>query len=160
MKAYSIDLRAKIIKLYEEGKISQRKLSEQFDVALSFIEKLIKQYRETGSVAPKKRIVQTPTKLNQEQIKVLEKLVEENNDATLDELSQMLHECTGELISRVTVGRMLKKLNLTFKKNVASNRKRKRKSAATTIWFLAISARNPCQGHDFYRWVRHKFSSN
>jgi transposase len=133
MKAYSIDLRAKIIKLYEEGKISQRKLAEQFDVALSFIEKLIKQYRETGSVAPKKRIVQTPSKLNQEQLKVLEKLVEENNDATLDELSQMLHECTGKLISRVTVGRMLKKLNLTLKKNVASNRKRNRKSAATTI---------------------------
>ncbi len=54
MKAYSIDLRAKIIKLYEEGKISQRKLAEQFDVALSFIEKLIKQYRETGSVAQRR----------------------------------------------------------------------------------------------------------
>lgn len=121
MKAYSIDLREKIIKLHEEGKVSQRKLAKQFDVALSFIEKLIKQYRQTCSVAPKKRTVQTPTKLNHEQLKVLEKIVEEHNDATLDELSQMLHEQTGVLISRVTVDRMLKKLNLTFKKNVASN---------------------------------------
>lgn len=130
MKAYSIDLRAKIIKLYEEGKVSQRKLAEQFDVALSFIEKLIKQYRETGSVAPKKRTVQTPSKLNQEQLKVLEKLVEENNDATLDELSQMLHECTGKLISRVTVGRMLKKLNLTFKKKRCIQPKKKPKECS------------------------------
>jgi len=133
MRAYSIDLREKIVKLYEEGKISQRQLAKQFDVALSFIEKLIKQYRQTGSVEPKKRTEQTPTKLNHEQLKVLEKLVEENNDATLDKLSQMLHETTGVMISRVTVARMLKKLNLTFKKNIASNRKRKRKSAATAI---------------------------
>jgi len=67
-------------------------------------------------VQPKKRTVQTPTKLNHEQLEVLEKLAEENNDATLDELSQMLHEQTGVLISRVTVDRMLKKLNITFKK--------------------------------------------
>ena len=124
MKAYSIDLREKIIKLHEGGKISQRQLAKQFDVALSFIEKLIKQYRQTGSVEPKKRIEQTPTKLNREQLKVLEKIVEEHNDATLDELSQMLREQTGVLISRVTVDRMLKKLNVTFKKNVASSRKR------------------------------------
>ena len=91
MRAYSIDLREKIIKLSEEGKISQRKLAKQFDVALSFIEKLIKQYRETGSVEPKKRTAQTPTKLNHEQLKVLEKLADEHNDATLEELSQMLH---------------------------------------------------------------------
>jgi transposase len=133
MRAYSIDLREKIIKLSEEGKISQRKLAKQFDVALSFIEKLIKQYRQTGSVEPKKRTVQTPTKLNYEQLEILEKLAEENNDATLDELSQMLHKHTGVMISRVTVDRMLKKLNITFKKNVASNRKRERKSPATAI---------------------------
>lgn len=133
MRAYSIDLREKIIKLSEEGKISQRKLAKQFDVALSFIEKLIKQYRETGNFEPKKRTVQTPTKLNHEQLEVLEKLAEQNNDATLEELSQMLQEQTGVLISRVTVDRMLKKLNITFKKNITSNRKRERKSAATAL---------------------------
>ena len=77
--------------------------------------------------------MQTPTKLNHEQLEVLEKLAEQNNDATLEELSQMLHEQTGVLISRVTVDRMLKKLNITFKKNITSNRKRERKSAATAL---------------------------
>ena len=65
MKAYSLDLRQKIVDAYLEGKISQRLLAKQFRVALSFIEKLLKQYRETESIAPKVRRQQTPTKLNQ-----------------------------------------------------------------------------------------------
>jgi putative transposase len=116
MRAYSIDLRLKIVELHKEGKISQRKLAQQFHVALSFIEKLLKQEKETGNIEPKKRTVQTPTKLTPEQIKILDQLVEEHNDATLDELSQLLEDRTGLLISRVTVDRMLRKLNLTFKK--------------------------------------------
>jgi transposase len=116
MRAYSIDLRRKIVELHKEGKISQRKLAQQFHVALSFIEKLLKQEKETGNIEPKKRTKQTPTKLTPEQIKVLDQLVEEYNDATLDELSQLLEDRIGVLISRVTVDRMLRKLNLTFKK--------------------------------------------
>jgi transposase len=84
---------------------------------LSFIEKLLKQYRETGSIAPKKRTEQTPTKLNTEQLATLKQLVTDNNDATLAELCDLLLGKTGVLISISTVERMLKKLNLTVKKN-------------------------------------------
>jgi len=48
MKAYSTDLRQKIIDVYGKEQISQRQLAKRFDVALSFIVKLLKQYRETG----------------------------------------------------------------------------------------------------------------
>ena len=48
MKAYSLDLRQKIIDTYLAGDISQRQLAKRFRVALSFIEKLLKQYRETS----------------------------------------------------------------------------------------------------------------
>ncbi|WP_216595225.1 hypothetical protein [Cylindrospermum stagnale] len=48
---------------------------------LSFIEKLLKWHRETGTIAPKKRTKQTPTKLNTEQLSVLKQIVEVNNDA-------------------------------------------------------------------------------
>jgi transposase len=124
MKAYSLDLRQKIVETYVEGNISQRQLAKQFRVALSFVEKLLKQHRETGNIAPKKRMNQTPTKLNDEQLKVLEHLVEENNDATLEELRELLEQKTGVRIGRSTVDRMLRKLDLTVKKNTASNRKR------------------------------------
>ena len=124
MKAYSLDLRQKIVDAYAQGNRSQRQLAQQFGVALSFIEKLLKQQRETGSIAPKVRTQQTPTKLNVEQLKVLEQLVEAQNDATLDELRYQLKQKTGVLIGRSTVDRMLTKLNLTVKKNTPSNRKR------------------------------------
>jgi hypothetical protein len=43
MKAYSLDLRQKIIQVYENEEVSQRQLAKRFCVALSFIEKLLKQ---------------------------------------------------------------------------------------------------------------------
>jgi len=125
MKAYSLDLRQKIVDTYAEGNTSQRQLALQFRVALSFIEKLLKQYRETGSLAPKQRTEQTPTKLNSEQLAVLEQLVEQSNDATLDELRYQLAQKTGVLIGRSTVDRMLTKLNLTFKKKHSTPRKKR-----------------------------------
>lgn len=139
MKAYSLDLRQKIVDAYAEGNISQRQLAKQFRVALSFVEKLLKQHRETGNIAAKKRMNQTPTKLNDEQLQVLEQLVEENNDATLEELRDLLKQKTGVQIGRSTVDRMLRKLDLTVKKNTVSNRKRERTSATGTCPVLATS---------------------
>lgn len=137
MKAYSLDLRQKIVDAYAEGNLSQRQLAKQFRVALSFVEKLLKQQRETGDIAPKKRTNQTPTKLNEAQLQVLEQLVEQHNDATLEELRDLLEQKTGVWIGRSTVDRMLTKLDLTVKKNTASGRERKRPSAKATGRVLA-----------------------
>lgn len=116
MKAYSLDFRQKIIDTYLEGGISQRQLAERFKVALSFIEKLLKQYRETGSIAPKVRIQQTPPKLNEEQLNVLKEIVSANNDATLEEIRNQLANSTGILIGRSTVDRMLHRMEIRVKK--------------------------------------------
>ncbi len=48
MKAYSLDLRQKIIDVYKQEEISQRQLAQRFCVALSFVVKLLRQYRKTG----------------------------------------------------------------------------------------------------------------
>lgn len=133
MKAYSLDLRQKIVDTYVESNISQRQLAERFRVALSFIEKLLKQDRETGTIAPKVRTEQTPSKLSAEQLEVLQQLVAANNDATLEELRTLLHHQTGVLIGRSTVDRMVQKLNITVKKNTARQRERERTGATTTL---------------------------
>ena len=125
MKAYSLDLRQKIIDTYREGGVSQRQLAKRFRVALSFIEKLLKQYRETGSIAPKVRTSQTPTKLSEEELSVLSSIVKANNDATLNELRSQLEQQTGVLIGRSTLDRMLHLLDLSVKKNTTCYRKRK-----------------------------------
>ncbi|WP_346294146.1 transposase [Sphaerothrix gracilis] len=123
MKPYSLDLRQKIIDVYENEPISQRQLAKRFGVALSFIEKLLKQKRQTGSITPKVRTEQTPTKLTTKQLAVLEQLVEDHNDATLVELAKLLEAKTGVRISRSTVDRMLKKLDLSVKKTLHASEK-------------------------------------
>lgn len=120
MKAYSIDLRQKIIEVYEKEKISQRQLAQRFGVALSFIFKLLKQYRQTGEIAPRPFNGGVRLKLTPEKLDVLLDLIENNNDATLEELCSMLKEKTQISISRATMGRMTQKLKLTVKKNTTS----------------------------------------
>lgn len=142
MKAYSLDLRQKIVNLYEEGNISQRQLAKQFNVALSFVQKMLRQKLELGHIEPKIRLEQTPTKLNQEQLTILEQLVTDNNDATLAELREMLFQKTGVMIGRSTVDRMLSKLNITVKKNTAPDRKRIRPSSTTAGRILATNSRH------------------
>jgi transposase len=133
MKPHSIAFRQKIIEVHEVEGISQRKLAKRFNVALSFIQKLLKQYRETDSLAPKVRTQQTPAKLNDEHLTVLRRLVEERNDATLEELrKQLIHE-TGIDVSRSTVDRALDKLGLTLKKRRSMLTRRKLSESSLSV---------------------------
>lgn len=125
MKAYSIDFRRKIIKAHEDESISQRQLAKRFGVAKSFIQKLLKQYRETDSVAPKTRTQQTPPKLTAAHLAELRQLVEEQNDATLEELRAQLAAKIDLVVSRSTIDRALRKLDLTLKKRRSMPMKRK-----------------------------------
>jgi transposase len=125
MKAYSLDLRQKIVDAYATGDISQRKLAKNFGVALSFVQTLLKRQRELGTIAPKVRTEQTPTKLNDEQLEILRQLVEAQPDATLAELRDHLYEKTSIFIGVATVDRMVRlKLNLRFKKKSLSHQER------------------------------------
>jgi transposase len=116
MKAYSIDLRQKIIDAYQREKISQSDLALRFGVSQSFVSKLVKQYRETGEVAPKPFRGGVKLTLQPKDLEILAELIENNNDASLEELCELLKEKTGIVISRATMGRMTKKLNFTWKK--------------------------------------------
>ncbi len=81
---------------------------------------------------------------------MLGQLVEENNDATLEELPDLVEASTGIRVGRSTIDRMLKRLNLTLKKNVPRQRKRKRACPTATRRLLAVSARSARQGADFH----------
>jgi transposase len=124
MPPYSLEFRQRIIDIYAEGKTSQRQLAQRFRVAPSFVQKILKQYRETGSIEPKQRLEQTPTKLNSAQLVIVKNLVEANNDATLAELCDLLVEETNIRVGVSTMFRMLEKQGLTLKKNTSSQRER------------------------------------
>jgi transposase len=122
MRAYSLDFRRKIIEAYTEENLSYRQLAARFRVALSFVVKLIKQWRETGDLNPRPHGGGTPLKLSPEEILVLADIVQAQNDATLMEIKEELKQRTGTSVSCSTISRVLKRLNLT--------RRRKRYRAA------------------------------
>lgn len=124
MQPYSLEFRQRIVDTYAEENTSQRQLAQRFRVASSFVQKILKQYRETGSIEPKQRLEQTPTKLNSAQLDILKNIVEANNDATLAELCDLLKQETNIRVGVSTMFRMLKKQDLTLKKNTSSERKR------------------------------------
>ena len=127
MRPYSLDFRQKIIEVYEEEKISIRKLAERFHVAKSFIQKLLKQARETGDIKPYRQGGNPPPKVQGSNLVTLIKILEENNDATLEELCKLLKSETGIKISRATMGRISQKLDYTWKKKPCMRQKKKRK---------------------------------
>ena len=122
MKAYSVDLRQKIIDAHNQQEGSQRQLAKRFRVSLTFIENLLKRYRTDGTVEPRAHGGGQVAKLSPEQETGLASLVEEDNDAILVELCNRLEQRVGVRVSRATMGRIVQKLKLTRKKNFARNK--------------------------------------
>jgi transposase len=115
MKAYSSDLRKKIIETYQNESISQRQLAKQFRVAPSFVTKLLKQFRDIGNLEPKPKSGR-PRRLNATQIQIVQDLVDAKNDITLEELCTTLNQQFEVAVSQPTMCRVLQRLNLTRKK--------------------------------------------
>lgn len=136
MKFYPVEFRQKILDCYYNEPISQRQLAKRFRVALSFVQKLLKQSRETGDIRPRTHRCGRHLKLTQGQILSLGELIEENKDATLAELSELFRERTGIVLSVATVGRMAERLRMTRKKNSTPSRKRDGKSTKTKTRIL------------------------
>lgn len=72
--------------------------------------------RQTQDISPQTNRCGDPLKLNSEQLVILAELIDRNNDATLQELCELLHEKIGVTVSRATMGRMTQRLKMTFKK--------------------------------------------
>lgn len=117
MKAYSLDLRQKVIDAYNRKEGSQRQLARRFSVSLSFIQELLKRYRDDGTVAPRAHGGGATAKLNKEQVALVERLIKDDNDAILVELCERLEQQSGVRVSRATMGRLTQRQRLTRKKS-------------------------------------------
>ncbi|CDM92890.1 conserved protein of unknown function [Limnospira indica PCC 8005] len=54
MSRYSLDFRKKIVEAYEKGDTSIRKVAKRFLVSPDTVRRLVKQYRLTGDLSPRK----------------------------------------------------------------------------------------------------------
>lgn len=122
MKAYSPDLRQKIVDLYRQGEGSIRQLAQRFSVSPDFVRLLLKRERETGTVASQAYTRGPKPQLNPTHYQVLEGLIETDNDATLPQLATRLQAQTGMAVSPSTVSRALKKMRMSRKKKYQGNR--------------------------------------
>ena len=119
MKAYSNDFRTKILETNWKELESIQQTADRFHVSYSFVWKLKERYGEMGKVNPKPHGGGAKSKLDTQQLAVVTMLVEQDNDATLEELVTQLQEKIGVTVSRATMGRVVQKLKLTRKKNSA-----------------------------------------
>jgi transposase len=130
MKPSSTDLRIRVVRAYEDREGTMRRLATTFRVSLSFVRRLLKQYRETGSVAPKPHGGGYPAKVDARGLAVVQALVQAVPDATLSELCQRFQEVSAVPISTATMSRVVATLQLTRKKNFSRHGTRARRRAA------------------------------
>lgn len=115
MKAYSIDFRSKIVKAYEQGDTSIRKVASRFDVSKSFVQKLLLAKKTQGHIEPKQQGSGIKSELNGYEAE-LAAMVEKYPDATLFEYCEYFGQTYDKWVSTSTMCRELQRQQLTLKK--------------------------------------------
>lgn len=117
MKAYSNDLRRKIIAAYENNDYSQQHVADLFGVSPATVRNLIRRKRETGSPDALPHAGGKSPALSDQARRFVQELVEENNDLTLAELRLKVKRKHKKNVSLPTLCRLLQALGLPRKKS-------------------------------------------
>jgi len=118
MKAYSLDLREKVLTAYHHQEGSIRQLAKRFTVSPRFVGELIVRFRRTGSYAPQPHRGGNPPRIDIHGRQVVYALVKQHPDATLDELCHLYADRCQVMPSRSSMHRTLALLKLTRKKRL------------------------------------------
>ena len=116
MQAYSLDLRERVVSAYEKGGVTLGEIAARFAVGQTFVKKMLRQKRETGSLERLPQRAGAKKKLSDSQRKWLGLQVKATPDATLSELQEQLGEEKTVQVSQSTVCRELQALRLPRKK--------------------------------------------
>ena len=119
MQAYSQDLRERVLAARQAG-ATQAAVAAQFSVSISFVAKLTRRQRTTGSVAAKPGGRGPAPRLGLGGHTQLGDCLRQTPDATLDELRVWLAALGGPAVSRSALGRAVQKLNWRRKKRVST----------------------------------------
>src|SRR3954468_9235899 len=114
MTPYSQDLRQRVLDTVRRGEGSWRQIARRFLVSVSFVTRLLRTHRDTGSLEPKPHGGGHPAVLTPEDLERLRELIRQQPDATLEECRQRL----GLSCSTMTISRALSKLGLPRKKKI------------------------------------------
>ena len=116
---YSADLRERVITAVDEG-MSRRAAGRHFKVGESTAVKWVEHFETTGSTAPKPRVENNRSPLNDHKEWLLA-LVEAESDLTLREIVDRL-AAQGVAVCESAVWRFFHRNGITYKKNRARQR--------------------------------------
>ena len=119
--ALSQDLRVRIVARFDAG-FSYEDVAEQFDVGINSVRRYVALERETGSLEPRPHAGGARKVLNDAERALLARCVEKWPDRTLKELTRLFNRASGHPVSVPTVGRELRGMGYTRKKNAQSRR--------------------------------------
>ena len=113
MRAYSEDLRKKIVAAIERG-MPKAQAARLFDVSLSSVKRYSRTARQGGSLEPRKSSGR-PHKIGEKAQLLLEQDVEERPSATISQRRRFLEHITGTTLSDSTLRRLMKRLGFSQK---------------------------------------------
>lgn len=116
MRAYSQDLRERVIQALESRDGSQAEIAERFGVSRAFVERLWQRWQTTGSCAALPHAGGPPRQLQPWEPQIRE-AVAANVDITLAELCEQVVQAGGPGVSRKTMCLELQRLALPRKKS-------------------------------------------
>jgi transposase len=121
MKPYSQDLRERVVNDIDTGECSQTEAADKYAVSLSFVQKLMRRVRETGSCAAKAHTGGVPRRLAAAET-LIRAIVKTQPDITLNELCAQVKAQQGLGADDSMMSRALKRLGITLKKSPARER--------------------------------------
>jgi transposase len=117
MKAYSNELRRKIVAAYERGQRSQREIAELFGVSPATVRNFVRRQRERGSPDALPRGGGAPARIGTAARAELRRRLASAPDSTLAEAREHLEREVGVRVGLSAVCRTLAKLGLARKKS-------------------------------------------
>ena len=90
MRAYSLDLRQKVVAAYERGEGTIDETAALFSVGPTFVKKMLRLHRESGDLSPLPHGGGHTPKLSDKHLHLLRAEIKRNNDVTIEELRELL----------------------------------------------------------------------
>jgi len=118
MQAYSADLRERVVGAYASGEFTSGQVASRFAVSVSFVDKLLKRQRTSGSVAALPHRGGPAPRLQEADRQRLAACVAAQPDATLAELRQHLVAAGSPAVGQTVLWQTLQALDLRRKKRV------------------------------------------
>jgi putative transposase len=120
MKAYSLDLRERVVSTYESEQTTIKEVAKRFSVGETFVKKMLKHKRARGVVEAPRHGGGKPRILDEKHLRALRQWLKKEPDLTLRELQEKLFSEKRKAISVAALGATLQRERLTRKKSRSS----------------------------------------